>query len=214
MIYDPTVHQRRSIRLKGYDYAQAGAYFVTICTHKRQPIFGQIVGAGFTPAQNYQSGQPQGLPRRDANGAGFTSDQNTIMQLNEFGRIAHEQWMQIPARFENVELDEFVIMPNHMHGIIIINETQPVGAGVNPAPTGITNRRLTIGEIVGAYKSMVANECLQIFKTNKQPMGKLWQRNYYEHIIRDEKSYLTIVQYILDNPTRWELDSLYLGENP
>ena len=95
----PTVHHRRSIRLKGYDYAQAGAYFITLCAHGRLPPFGEIV--------------------------------NGEMQLNEYGRIAHEQWQQIPARFEQIELSAFVIMPNHIHGIIIIPD--PVGAGLAPA---------------------------------------------------------------------------------
>jgi REP element-mobilizing transposase RayT len=71
-----------------------------------------------------------------------------------------------------------------------------------------------VGDIVGAYKSIVANECLKLFKSKNQPMGKLWQRNYYEHIIRNEKSYLEIVQYILDNPIKWESDRLYPGGTP
>jgi len=211
MTYDPAVHHRRSIRLKGYDYTQAGAYFITICTHDRESLFGEIVGAGFTP------------------------DQNAQMNLNEIGRIAHAQWQKIPARFENVELNEFVIMPNHIHGIIVIHD--PVGAGFTPAlddettnigvglaPTPTNNGqigqpqglplRVTVGNIVGAYKSLVANECLIIYKTKNETMGKLWQRNYYEHILRDEKSYLEIAQYIFDNPAKWELDSLYPGETP
>ena len=256
MSTDPAFHQRRSIRLKGYDYAQAGAYFITICTHNRLPLFGKIVRAGFIPDPNNQTGQPQtgqpqtgqpqtgqpqtgqpqtgqpqtgqpqtgqpqGLPLRDANdtaqpvGAGFTPAR---MNLNEYGQIAHEQWQKIPVRFETVELDAFVIMPNHIHGIIIINESQPVKAGLTPtlnrqfSQTQRCPKRKTIGDIVGAYKSLVANECLKIFKTKNENMGKLWQRNYYEHIIRDEKSYLKIAQYILDNPEKWELDSMYPGE--
>ena len=201
----PTVHHRRSIRLKGYDYAQTGAYFITLCTHNRLPLFGEIV--------------------------------NGEMQLNEYGRIAHEQWQQIPARFEQIELSAFVIMPNHIHGIIIIPD--PVGAGLAPAqndeapsrgvgantglgasptPTNIQTgqpqglpRRKTVGDIVGAYKSLVANECLKIFKTRNETMGKIWQRNYYEHIIRDETAYMKIAQYILDNPAKYELDSLHPG---
>ena len=243
MTTNPTSHHRHSIRLKEYDYAEAGAYFITLCTNNLQPIFGKIVGAGLAPAQ---------------------------MELNEFGQIALEQWQQIPTRFDQIELDAFVVMPNHIHGILLINESavyqngepqcgqpqglplrgandtaQPVGAGFTPAqdveinnagvgashrvgasptptimktgqpPTGQPQGlplRVALGNIVGAYKSLVANECLKIFKTKNELMGKIWQRNYYEHIIRDEKSYLEIAQYITDNPSNWNQDKLFSGE--
>ena len=230
MSTSPAVHQRRSIRLKGYDYAQAGAYFITICTHNRKQRFGEIVRAGFTPAQNYQPEQPQGLPPRDANGAGFTPDQNAKMQLNEYGQIAQDQWLQIPARFENIESGAFIIMPNHIHGILVIHdpedETTNIGVGVGAnigvptgqpqigQPQGLSVQLVQLGNIVGAYKSLVANECLEIYKTKNETMGKLWQRNYYEHIIRDEKSYLEIAQYIFNNPAKWALDSLFPEGTP
>ena len=239
MTYNLSLHHRRSIRLPEYDYSQAGAYFITICTHQREYIFGNIVDGE--------------------------------MKLNELGQIAFEQWQQIPERFGSIELDAFVIMPNHIHGIIVINDPEPVGAGFTPAqiahnaqsgigqphdgqphdgqphdgqphdgqphdgqPRGLPLPddetpnigvglaptptlipiRVTVGNIVGAYKSLVANECLKIFKTKNETMGKLWQRNYYEHIIRDEKSYLEIAQYIFDNPAKWALDSLFPGDTP
>jgi REP element-mobilizing transposase RayT len=211
--YDPNIHQRRSIRLKGYDYSQAGAYFITICTHNRICRFGEIVGAGFTPARftpahdgNVQPQNNVGQPK------GFTP----TMQLNEYGQIAYNEWAKLPERFSNFELDVFQIMPNHIHGIIVLNEIS-VGAGFTPArnvtgqpntgqPQGIAP---TIGDIVGAYKSLVANECLTIFKNNNETMGKLWQRNYHEHIIRDEQSYQTISEYIINNPTKWQDDKFY-----
>lgn len=191
MSASPAVHHRRSIRLKGYDYAQAGAYFITICTHGRVPFFCKI-----------DKGE---------------------MKLTEFGQIAHDQWQQIPNRFENVELAPFVVMPNHIHGIIVTpapfmgapaadDETPNIGGWVGASPTHTQPQglplRVTVGDIVGAYKSLVANECLKIYKTKNELMGKLWQRNYYEHIIRDEKSYIEIAQYIIDNPAKWALDSL------
>lgn len=227
-------YHRRSIRLKGYDYSQEGAYFVTICTQDREHRFGEIV--------------------------------NGEMVLSDLGRIAQEQWEQIPARFEQVELGEFVIMPNHIHGIIIIEDervgdgagaspigdgawarpigegvgARPIGEGVgddkwvgegvgaSPTPTtdddqiegsgqpqGLPLRaRATVGDIVGAYKSLTANECLRLFKSKDETMGKIWQRNYYEHIIRDEEAYLRIAQYIFDNPAQWEVDSLNPGNMP
>lgn len=122
-------------------------------------------------------------------------------------------------RFENFELDVFQIMPNHMHGIIVLNEIvgatlavaqndtialnddADIRAGASPAPT--------ISDIVGAYKSLVSNGCLEIYKSKNETMGKLWQRNYYEHIIRNEQSYQTISNYIINNPAKWQEDKFY-----
>jgi REP element-mobilizing transposase RayT len=212
MKYDPQIHHRRSIRLKGYDYSQAGAYFITICCEDKECRFGKI--------------------------------ENDEMVLNEFGTIAYNEWNKLAERFLNFELDVFQIMPNHMHGIIVLvgagftpaqnnagfTEDENAGfpvpntrAGVNPARTG------TIGDIIGAYKSLVANECLKIFKSNgaevnpkgsglnpkwagvnpAPTMEKLWQRNYYEHIIRNEQSFQTISNYIVSNPSKWKDDKFY-----
>jgi len=102
--YDPEKHRRRSIRLKGYDYSQEGAYFVTICTHNRECILGEV-----------------------ANGE---------VLLNEFGKIVESAWFDLPKHYRNVELDAFVVMPNHVHGIIFIVGADHVGAGLKPAPTG------------------------------------------------------------------------------
>src|SRR4051794_5908341 len=112
MEYNPQIHHRKSIRLKGYDYSQAGVYFITICCHNRHCVFGNIpVGAGFTPAHD-NKGQPQGIA--------------PTMVLNDYGTIACNEWQKLPERFLNVELDVFVIMPNHMHGIIVLNENDGV----------------------------------------------------------------------------------------
>ena len=225
--------QRRSIRLKGYDYSQAGLYFITNCCQDRACRFGEIVGAGFTPAQNGQPGQigqPQGIAH------------TTQMVLNEYGNIAYNEWAKLPERFMNFELDVFQIMPNHMHGIIVLKDVVgatlavarddddavarddddavardddavardntvgdgDIGAGASPAPTSAT-----ISDIVGAYKSLVANGCLEIYKSKNEMMGKLWQRNYYEHIIRNEQSYQTISDYIINNPAKWAEDKFY-----
>lgn len=105
-----------------------------------------------------------------------------------------------------------------MHGIILLNDA-PVGAGFSPAlidaDTGIMDTRATarvsptVGDIVGAYKSLVANGCLDIYKSKNEMLGKFWQRNYYEHIIRDDQSYQRISQYIIDNPAKWNADKFY-----
>ncbi|RPI76402.1 MAG: hypothetical protein EHM45_13060 [Desulfobacteraceae bacterium] len=197
MKYCQTRHQRHSIRLKSYDYAQPGAYFITLCTHKQACLFGRI--------------------------------ENGEMQLNEYGLIAKNQWEQLRKQFLDLGLGEFVVMPNHIHGIIIIKgmqneiniETKLVGAGLAPAqplsdagqPQGLPLQRKTIGDIVGAYKSITANACLKIFKSKNKTMGKLWQRNYYEHIIRNEQSYHEIAGYIINNPAQWDLDELYARGN-
>lgn len=205
--YNPQIHHRRSIRLKGYDYSQTGLYFVTICCQDRECRFGAI--------------------------------ENGEMILNEYGTIAYNQWIKLTERFSNFELDVFQIMPNHMHGIIALND---VGAGFTPAPyndeiygqspngqpqglplqiTDNDNRATArsapaIGDIVGAYKSLVANECLKIWKTKwvganpASTMGKLWQRNYHEHIIRNEESYHIISEYIINNPLQWKEDTFYI----
>ena len=185
MPYNPTIHHRKSIRLKGYDYSQAGLYFITICVQDRKCLLGEI--------------------------------ENDEMILNDFGTIAFQQWEKLRDRFTNMELDVFQIMPNHMHGIIMLTDTVAgatlavalqTGAGASPAPTGITG---TVGDIVGAYKSLVANGCLEIFK-QKNPdemMGKLWQRNYHEHIIRNELSYQRIAEFIINNPKKWNDDKFY-----
>ncbi|MDZ4708054.1 MAG: transposase [Saprospiraceae bacterium] len=193
--YNPKIHHRRSIRLKGYDYSQAGLYFITICCEGRECRFGEIV--------------------------------NDEIMLNEYGSIAYNRWINLTERFSNFELDVFQIMPNHMHGIIVLND---VGAGFTPAQNGqpqglpLQNtddddrahvdgahvyRAPTIGDIVGAYKSLVANGCLDIFKFKNEKMRKLWQRNYYEHIIRSEQSYQTISEYIISNPAKWKDDKFY-----
>jgi REP element-mobilizing transposase RayT len=179
--YNPNIHHRRSIRLKGYDYSKAGLYFITICCQDRICRFGKIVG--------------------------------NEMILNDFGQIAFDEWIKLSDRFTNLDLDLFQIMPNHMHGIIVLNDVGAtlavapnvaavgnIRAGASPAPT------YTVCDIVGAYKSLVANGCLDIYKSKNEKMGKLWQRNYHEHIIRNEQSHQTISNYIVNNPAKWEND--------
>jgi len=104
--YDPNRHHRRSIRLKNYDYSQAGAYFVTICTHGHIHLFGEVVDGE--------------------------------MRLNPFGEIVQAVWFDLPQHYGHVQLDAFVVMPNHVHGIIVLTADPVVGAGLNPAPTYLT----------------------------------------------------------------------------
>jgi len=174
MKFDPQKHHRRSIRLKGYDYSQMGAYYVTIDVQNRACLFGEIV--------NYE------------------------LVLNEAGKMVHLHWALLPERFQNIELDVYQVMPNHFHGIIVINE--PVGASLVDA----LYSRPTLGDIIGAFKSITANEYIKGVHNKSWPQfyKLLWQRNYYEHVVRDEKDLNRIRDYIQSNPANWDEDE----ENP
>ena len=185
--YDPDKHHRRSIRVKGYDYSQAGAYFITICTKNRESLFGEIID-------------------------------NEIV-LNDIGRLIQLSWFDLPNHYAHIELDEFVAMPNHIHGIIFFShpltiESDVVGAGLKPAPTRIVDsrpisktKRQPLSEIVRAFKTFSARRINAYRNTAGSPV---WQRNYYEHIIRNEDDLNRIRQYIIDNPRDWDRDQ----ENP
>ena len=220
MKYNPEIHHRSSVRLKGYDYSRAGLYYITICCADRICRFGNIgmnfVGAGLAPAH-------------DSNAPAHLNAPAPTMILNEYGLIACDEWIKLPQRFHNMELDIYQIMPNHIHAIIILNDPV-VGAGLAPAhdsnaPAHLNtpsqnvmdvsdnragvNPAPTIGVIIGVYKSLVSNACLEIFKSRNEKMDKLWQRNYYEHIIRDEISLYNISEYIVNNPLNWGKDEFF-----
>lgn len=182
MTYDPEKHNRRSIRLDGYDYGRPGAYFVTICTYKRVCLFGEVVEGR--------------------------------MWLNEYGRIILGEWRRTERARDNVALDTFVIMPNHVHGIIVITPN-PDGGGstrgrgtARRAPTG-TNRQFgqprsgSLPTIVGAFKSAATRRINRLRDTPGEPV---WQRNYYERIVRGRHDLERIRRYIRQNPARWHLD--------
>ena len=202
MRFDPERHHRRSIRLKGYDYHQAGAYFVTICTQDRAFLFGQVV--------------------------------HGEMRLNEAGKMVYDVWNDLPAFYPGVQTDAFIVMPNHIHGIIILVGADPrvcpnADPRVCPAqpPVGVGPRaypdsgpRAYPGQPQGVAPTMGLPDVVHRFKTMTtkryadgvkrlgwEPFrGRLWQRNYCEHIIRNEESLNRIREYILTNPMRWALD--------
>lgn len=178
MPYNPDIHHRRSIRLKGYDYTQNGAYFVTIVTYQRTHLFGKVV--------------------------------NGVMQLNEWGEIARREWFKTAELRPYVELfeDEFVVMPNHAHGILWMNDdvvrTERRSARTNDVVPHVDAGSL--GAIVRAYKSAVT----YAINAARQTRGMMvWQRNYYEHIIRNDADLNRIRKYIAENPLKWADDDLY-----
>lgn len=188
MLDESDEHHRRSIRLPEHDYSLAGWYFVTIVTQGHICLFGEVTAGEIT--------------------------------LNDIGHLIERCWNEIPSHFPNVQLDAFVIMPNHIHGIIII--TDSVGAGLVPAqsnPAGLvpaqpgpgatTRVAPTLGDIVGAFKSVTTVEYIRGVKQGRwMPFHKrLWQRNYYEHIIRNERELEAARQYIHDNPANWTSDA-------
>jgi len=177
MRHDLEKSGRRSIRLDGYDYGQSGAYFVTICTHNRVCLFGEVIDGR--------------------------------MRLNECGRIALNEWRLTPHVRPNVRLDAHVVMPNHVHGVVDIvrrSETDRERCrGVSQhAPTGETDElrtpSQTIGAIVRGFKGAATR---RINRFRGAPGEPVWQRNYYEHIIRNRRSLERIRQYIEVNPARW-----------
>lgn len=231
--FNPQKHRRRSIRLHGYDYTQPGAYFITICTHEHMPLFGEI--------------------------------SNGEMRLNRTGKITREEWSRLPERFPFLECGPFVVMPNHIHGILIIRDRDCRGTaedeimaherrgtaadGEATIEDGIrrgtaedvramiedeSSRARTIGNreaavmeessraptrieqfskpvpgsiptIVRSFKSSVTR---RTNRASEHSSVLLWQRNYYEHVVRDEADYERIEEYIQNNPRRWDEDEI------
>jgi putative transposase len=175
-------HNRKSNRLPCYDYATPGAYFITIVSYRRLPIFGEII-----------SGE---------------------IQLSQIGEIVEGCWVDIPLHFTDASIDAYVIMPNHLHGIVKINEKRNVGAthaspiltkGQDSIPIGPPPQSLSA--IIGSLKSAATKG---IHRAGLMKNQSIWPRNYYEHVIRDDKDYQRIVEYIQFNPINWEDDQEFV----
>jgi REP element-mobilizing transposase RayT len=189
MTQESDKQQRRSIRLPGYDYAQAGGYFVTIVTRDRECLFGEVIEGKMRP--------------------------------NEFGCIVQAAWSELPDHYQGVQCDVFVVMPNHVHGIIVLVERgaveeSDVGAGLKPAlpnfrpattPRAGFKPAPTLTQIIRAFKTFSARRINELRTTPGLPV---WQRNYYEHVVRGENELNGIREYIANNPVQWEMDR----ENP
>lgn len=182
--YNPGIHHRQFIRLKGYDYSTEGMYFVTVCTQGYENLFGGIT--------------------------------DNHMRLTEAGRVVEKVWRALPDRFSMVELDEYVVMPNHFHGIIAVRTGEP---RVRPyshgdhkegdhkdRPYGTEDNSLA--RVIQAFKSLTTHAYIEGVNFQEWPPfpGRLWQRNYYDRVIRSEKELANIRQYIVDNPAKWDLD--------
>ena len=207
MTHQSGIRDRRSIRLKDYDYSQLGAYFVTLVTQDRSCLFGDVVDGA--------------------------------VQLNDAGRMVEAVWDDLPRRFPGIDLDAFVVMPNHVHGIIVIvgavgappadapapaGAPDPVGAplvGAHDvdardarATTRVAPTRVapTLGDVVGAYKSVTTVKYTRAVQALDWPTfrRRLWQRNYYERVVRDDAALDRTRRYILDNPAQWGSD----GQHP
>jgi len=207
MKYNPEIHHRRSIRLKNYDYSKRGLYFITICTKDQLSLFGNVVGAGSKPA--LPNDMPIQNDKLSSKRAGLEPAPTEFalatvkMEINDWGRIVQNTWFDLVNHIDNIKLHEFIVMPNHLHGIIEIIDN--MRAGSDPAPTRKTK---SLSEIVRQLKTFSAR---RVNKERNMPGVPLWQRNYYEHIIRDEESYHKIADYIINNPMRWKEDKYYNG---
>ena len=182
--------RKNSLRLESYTYSNSGAYFITICSYKREEIFGEII--------------------------------NDLIQLSSIGKVIQDCWYQIPINYENIKLDEFVIMPNHIHGIIWIvgaihespetkqkihespkdNPTQENGV-IRELPLRIERRKMLLTKIIGRFKM---NSSKSINDIHNSKGSHVWQRSYYDHIIRNEDDLNNTKQYIQDNPLNWDKD--------
>ncbi|MBL1177186.1 transposase [Pantanalinema sp. GBBB05] len=189
MKYNPDKHHRQSIRLKGYDYSSPGAYFITICTHQRQCLFGEIVDGE--------------------------------MRLNALGQLVSDEWMRSCSIRREIDFDAWVIMPNHIHGLVWIHLSDVpqnlVGANgrlpLHEASHSTNQDRLvppmkprSLSSFIAGFKSATTK---RINLTRNAAGTPVWQRNYYDHIIRSEASLCRIRQYIQNNPLSWQQDQLH-----
>ena len=191
--FNPAIHHRKSIRLKDYDYSQKGAYYVTICVNNMVCLFGEVVSG--------------------------------TMVLNDAGNMVDAFMNTLHNKFHHIKIDEYVIMPNHVHGIILINdvdgikgeytgsplrndENNNVGADqrVCPHMNQVKSEKISLPRIMQWFKTMTTNAYILGVKQSHWPSfdGRLWQRNYYEHVIRNDDELNKIREYIIQNPDRWD----------
>jgi len=173
MSYNPEIHQRRSIRLRGYDYSQPGFYFVTVCTSGRSCSLGDVA--------------------------------EEQVCLSEVGELISVCWQDLPIHYQHIELDEFVVMPNHMHGIINIVDNRRGTASRAPTRREQFGRPVA-GSLPSIIRSFKSASTRRINVMRHTPGNPIWQPNYYEHVIRTENELSQVRRYIQENPTKWSED--------
>jgi putative transposase len=194
-----------SNRLHNWDYGSHGLYFVTICTQHKHPYFGNIVETQYfaSPKQDKKknSPSPNQHEKQDSTAPGHneTHDKSASMQLTDIGRIAYRYWSEIPSHYPFIELDEFVVMPNHLHGILFFN--RPGYHNWQPNTFGPQSGKL--GAVIRGYKAAV-----KTYATSHQ-LPFSWQSRYHDHVIRSEKSLNHIREYIRNNSTTWASDRFH-----
>ncbi|MBQ7357916.1 MAG: hypothetical protein IJW65_04190 [Clostridia bacterium] len=176
--------KRKPTRLKHFDYSSAGAYFVTICTQDRKRVLSEIVRPNFTDANE--------ILVADSVGEGLAPPE---VRLTEIGKIAEEQLLLLENRYPNLTIDNYVIMPDHIHIIVLLRGT----GGASPSPT--------VHDIVCTFKSLTSRLCKQ-----RHGIGKMFQRSCAEHVIRDQKDYEIRRKYIYENPIKWYYKNVENGE--
>jgi putative transposase len=166
------VRRRRPVRLNGYDYSQAGAYFVTVCVNGSACLLGEV--------------------------------EDGRMCLNGHGRTVYGCWEDLPHHYAHVRTDAFVVMPNHVHGIVMLDVPEDAGSvGLASIGADVKPKRHGLPEIVRAFKSFSAR---RINESRKTPGGRIWQRGYYERVVRNDEELNRIREYIVDNPAKWSED--------
>ena len=169
--------QRKSPRLSGYNYAQSGAYFITICAVGRAHLFGKIV--------------------------------DDEMVWNGYGKIAQEEWERTPQIRREIDIDLFVVMPNHFHAIVLIvgDDSDADERPTDAQPCVPARAPRSLGSLIAGYKSVVTKRINMLRNTPGEPV---WQGRYHDHIIRNEKSLNKIREYVLYNPVRWREDTFFV----
>lgn len=179
------MNTRKQIRLQNYNYSENGAYFITICTKDKKQTLGKIVGDGILDVP------PCNVVYKD----------NVYVKLSEFGKIVNQSIEYLHQHNNNVSVEKYVIMPNHIHLIITVHSAQGTSGKPSPTMTIINTRQ---NEIIPKFVS-----ALKRF-TNKQCATDLWQRSYIDHVIRNNQDYLKHLEYIENNPLKWKLDKYYV----
>ena len=187
MTYDPSIHHRKSIRLKEYDYAESGMYFFTVCCHDKKALLGHI-----------SEGE---------------------IELNRFGEIVHEVWLDLPKHYAQIKLDEFVVMPNHIHAVVVIDgekvpykrniteqqhnvETWRAASLQSETMTNIANMQGWLSVVIGGLKSAITKYA----HDNGIPFA--WQTRFYDRIVRSQDELNRIGEYIQSNVAQWSIDKL------